>query len=368
MSNLLIYNPIYFKGLEHKEDFAAWRAMYNVTLAITAPYIDRTDVVKFPIKTCIPKNNLMPKYDSNFRMSYLECGIEQSNKIFKDAEEKNLPIYLFWSGGIDSSMVLVSFIQAKGLDYAAKKIKIVLTPESIIENPYLYYDYILPYFDFISGEHIDSLMTKDKIIITGELNDQLIGSDVMRDFISFKGNIGTFTAWQDSEIQRYFFEHKKMSEKHAEAWANILSTCVRASPCPVYDYWDFFWYITFSCKWMYVKHRLLVYADPINVEYKNYDDFSFYQRPFYDSVKFQQWAMNNPDKKHQNSWETHKWFPRKIVSDFMKKPEYLKKLKNGSLWNLAVSKVRSNAVDIDLNMYEQIRIDDWYEESNFFNK
>lgn len=366
MNKLLVYNPIYFVGLEQREDFSAWRSMYNVTLAITAPYIDRTNSVQFPIKTFIPDNNLMPKYHSGHNMTYAECGLLQAEKIYSDAEGKNLPIYLFWSGGIDSSMVLVSFIQCKGLDYAKKKIKIVMTPESIVENPYLYYDYILPHFDIVSGEHIDSLMSKDKIIVTGELNDQLIGSDVMRDFISFKGTKDTFTVWKESEIERYFFEHKKMPRPHAEKWANVMSTCVRSAPCPVYDYWDFFWYITFSCKWMYVKHRLLVYGDPSYLEYKNYEEFLFYQRPFYDSLDFQQWAMNNPDKKHQNSWESHKWFPRKLVSEFLRRPEYLKKLKNGSLWQLAVSKTRSNAIDQDLNMYEKININDWYEENNSF--
>lgn len=368
MKNLLIYNPIYFKGLENKEDFAAWRAMYGVTLAITAPYIDRTGVIQFPIKTDIPQENIMPEFDNNFNLSYSDCGMKQAEKIYNDAESKNLPIYIFWSGGIDSSMVLVSFIEFKGLDYARKRIKIVLTPESIIENPYMYYDFILPYFDIISGEHIDSIMSKDKIIVTGELNDQLIGSDVMRDFISFKGTTDTFTSWKESEIERYFYQHKKMPEHHASIWANILSTCVRSAQCPVYDYWDFFWYITFSCKWMYVKHRLLVYADPKSVEYESYQEFDFYQRAFYDSVEFQQWSMNNPDKKHQNSWDSHKWFPRKLVSEFLKRPEYLKKLKNGSLWNLAVSKHRANAIDCDLNMYETIDTIQWYEENNSFKR
>lgn len=366
MSGLLIYNPIFFTGLESQKDFDTWRGMYRVTNAITAPYIDRTKVVQFPIKTHIPEICLMPFYDENFTMSYMDCALEEANRIYKDAEEKNVPVYIFWSGGIDSSMVVVAFIEAKGLDYAKKKIKIVMTPESIIENPYMYYSYILPHLDIVSGEHIDSMFKRDKIIVTGELNDQLIGSDVMRDFIAFKGTKDTFTPWQQSEIERYYFDHKGMPKEHAEVWADVLTTCVKTAPCPVYDYWDYYWYITFACKWMYVSHRLLVYADPSYIEYSNHDDFYFYQRSFYASENFQKWAMKNPDKKHQYTWQSHKWYPRKIVADFMKESAYLEKNKNGSLWKLAVSKTRVHAIDQDLNMFEEINILKWYDENNSF--
>jgi hypothetical protein len=366
MSGLLVYNPIYFTGLEHLDDFNTWRGMYCVTNAVTAPYIDRTSVVKFPIKTFIPESCLMPKFNPNFNMSYLDCALEEANVIYQDGQENELPICVFWSGGIDSSMVLTAFIMARGMDYARKNLKVVMTPESVIENPVMYYKFILPNLEIISGEHIDSMWDKDKIIVTGELNDQLIGSDVMRDFIAFKGTKETFTPWQESEIVRYYHQHKKMPEIHAEAWARVLSQCVRSSECPVNDYWDFYWYITFACKWMYVGHRLLVYADPSTISYQNYNDFEKYHRSFYASKNFQHWSMNNPDKKHQGSWQTHKWYPRKIVSDFMNESSYLNKNKNGSLWKLAISKFRANAIDKDLNMLENININDWYDPENSF--
>lgn len=362
MTRLLIYNPIYFTGLEHLEDFNTWRGMYRVTNAVTAPYIDRTEVVKFPIKTHIPDSWKMPGYDPNFKLTYTECAVDRAEEIFCSSEKLGIPIYVFWSGGIDSSMVLTAFIMARGLDYAKKKIKVVMTPEGIVENPFMYYDWILPHLEIVSGEHIDSLWGKDKIIVTGELNDQIIGSDVMRDFITFKGK-KSFTEWSESEITRYYM-WKGMPEIHAEKWSNVLSTVVRSAPCPVYDYWDYYWYITFTCKWMYVSHRLFVYANP-NIKL-SYDDFEIYHQAFYSSEKFQQWAMNNPDKKHQESWDTHKWYPRQLVAEFMKRPEYLKKNKNGSLWKLAISKKRANAVDQNLNMYDDISINDWYESNNSF--
>jgi hypothetical protein len=368
MSGLLVYNPIYFTGLEDLSDFNTWRGMYRVTNAVTAPYIDRTSVITFPIKTFIPQSCMMPVYDNNFSMSYLDCALDQANSIYTESERINLPVYVFWSGGIDSSTVLTAFIMSRGMDYAKKNLKVVMTPESVIENPVMYYKFILPNLDIVSGEHLDSMWTKDKIIVTGELNDQLIGSDVMRDFIAFKGTKETFTSWQQSEIVRYYFQHKKMPEHHAEAWAKILSDCVRSAPCPVHDYWDFYWYITFVCKWMYVGHRLLVYADPGNMTYKDYNDFEIYHKCFFSSINFQQWSMNNHDKKHQGTWQTHKWYPRKIVADFMNDSGYLNKNKNGSLWKLAISKFRVNAIDQNLTMIENVDINDWYEPNNSFKE
>ena len=366
MKNLIVYNPIFFTGLEHSKDFDAWRGMYRVTNAVTAPYIDRTNKIKFPIRTQIPDSCLMPDYDSNFNMDYMECSIDQALQIYKQREILNVPVYIFWSGGIDSSMTVISFIAAKGMDYAKKHVKIVMTPESIIENPFLYYDYILPNLDIVSGEHVDTLWGTDKIIVTGELNDQLIGSDVMRDFIAFKGSKDTFTEWKESEVARYYHQHKKMPMHHAEVWAKILSDCVRTAQCPVYDYWDFYWYITFACKWLYVKHRLLVYSDPSITPFENYKEYDVHHVPFYDSINFQKWSMKNPHMKHQQSWETHKWLPRKLVSEFMNRPEYLNKTKNGSLWRLAISKSRVNAIDQDLNTYSEISIADWYNPENSF--
>lgn len=368
MNSLIVYNPIYFTGLENLKDFDAWRAMYRVTNAITAPYIDRTSVIQFPIKTFIPNSCIMPDYVEGFSMSYLDCALEQASSIYQESEQDGSPVYVFWSGGIDSSMVLTAFIMCRGMDYAQKNLKVVMTPESVIENPTMYYKFILPNLEIVSGEHIDSMWEKNKIIVTGELNDQLIGSDVMRDFISFKGTKETFTPWQESEIERYYHQHKKMPVQHAEVWAKILSACVKSAPCPIIDYWDFYWYITFACKWMYVGHRLLVYADPRTITYKSYSDFEKYHRSFYSSINFQKWSMSNPDKKHQGTWETHKWYPRKIVSDFMQDTNYLKKNKNGSLWKLAISKFRANAIDQNLNLIENINTAEWYEPNNSFKE
>jgi hypothetical protein len=366
MNGLLVYNPIYFTGLEDLKDFDTWRAMYRVTNAITAPYIDRTEKIKFPIKTYIPNSCIMPEYDDNFSMSYLECSVEQADIIYTRSQHLGVPVYVFWSGGIDSSMVLTAFITARGMDFAKKHLRVVMTPESIIENPFMYHKFILPNLEIVSGEHIDSLWGKDKIIVTGELNDQLIGSDVMRDFISFKGTKEAFTEWNESEIARYYNQHKKMPIHHAEVWAKVLSDCVRTAPCPVYDYWDFYWYITFACKWMYVNHRLLVYADPSTIAYTDYKDFDSYYVSFFASVNFQKWSMKNSDKKHQGTWQSHKWYPRQLVSEFMKDPGYLNKNKNGSLWKLAISKFRVNAIDQNLNMIEKININDWYNPNNSF--
>lgn len=369
MKKLIIYNPYCFTGLEHLKDFDAWRAIYKVTVggtSVVAPHIDRSNVIKFPVRAHVSESCELPEYDPNFNMDYMECSIDQALQIYKQSENLNVPVYIFWSGGIDSSMALVSFILAKGIDYAKKHTKIVMTPESIIENPFLYYDYVLPNLDMVCGEHIDTLWGTDKIIVTGELNDHLIGSTEMRDFIAFKGTKESFTEWKESEITRYYHEYKKMSTHHAEIWAKILSDCVRSAKCPVYDYWDFYWYIVFVMKWVYCKHRTLVYSNPNTMPFANYAEYDKHHISFFSSINFQKWSMNNPHMKHQGSWESHKWLPRKLVSEFMNRPEYLNKTKNGSLWRLAISKSRVEAIDQDLNMYKKISVNDWYDSENSF--
>ena len=117
---------------------------------------------------------------------------ENFNKTFEDICYEtaqllinlNKPISIFWSGGIDSTCLLATFMK---LVSDPKQIRVVMTPKSIEEYPWFYEEKIKGHYDIlmyhnyihrydprqsVAGGHFAG----DEIILTGSFGDQLFGS------------------------------------------------------------------------------------------------------------------------------------------------------------------------------------------------
>jgi len=125
---------------------------------------DRTETLVTPFKQYIPDEYKIPEYK---KVGSFEEVLEHR---CLELEDSNKQLYLQWSGGIDSTLMLISFIKA---NVNKDQITIVLNPDSIKENPQFFNKHIFPSFEIISTEKHLSI-ANEGITIQAEHADQII--------------------------------------------------------------------------------------------------------------------------------------------------------------------------------------------------
>lgn len=324
-------------------------------------FLDRTLSIVPPFHMDIPEDCRLPAFDPHFNISYEECCQQRVRAIVERQNQTDRPITLFYSGGIDSSLVLTSFIKELGQSDAEKRVKVVMTSTSISENPWMWEKVLRrSQFELISGERHQSLY-RNNIIVTGELNDQLHGSDMYRALISLYGDGILDAPWSEEGILHYL-KRRGLDKVTAARWCRLLMGQVLNAPCEIVTLADFWWWINFSCKWTSVYWRMLLFtSEPEVVK----PDWLGNYVHFFGTPNFQKWSMINRSQKHQGSWITYKWHARDLVCDLVGR-EYADKTKRGSLWEIMRVKKKFAAIDNTFGFHDGFDIDRWYNPNNSF--
>lgn len=360
--NVYAYNANRFKRTDIAE-FDTWSAIFNV-INYNVSFIDRSNIIKMPIRTAIPSHLQLPAYDSNFSMTYEECCQNRVVDILKKQEELDIPIRLLYSGGIDSSMILISFIKQLGMQEAEKRIHITMSIDGIEENPWMWEKIIRrSKFNITTSEKHGGDWGTDRLLVGGEFNDQIMGSDLYRDMVRWKGNEILDQPWTPDLIFEFMLS-KGVFVYNATIWTQNFVKLLEGAPCQIETVADWWWWINFSCKWLSVYFRILMYSR--NEGIINQDYLETYYLQFFGDENFQKWSMVRKEPKHEGSWLAYKPIPKRLVADFLNAPEYLHKIKRGSLWHLLGYKKGVEVIDENYGYHWDIKATEWYNEDNTF--
>jgi hypothetical protein len=240
---------------------------------------DRTRTLNFPFSEHLLDNNVIDDAyrirSKNIKINFSQAAIEQAN----DLLDTQLPLYVLWSGGIDSTAILVAFLQThRCLD----KVTVILNYNSIIEYKLFYELYIKTTLKILVTEEAMLLMSLDKldgIIISGEQADQLVGSTgaVFLEQSSTKSQDDIFNFVNFHTICR----KKEIDEPSIRCWYELFSSTFSKSPRPINTMFDFAWWYGFNFKWQ--KGSVVMYLRAhknINIQ------------PFYSGLAFQHWSIH----------------------------------------------------------------------------
>ena len=361
MNTLYTYNPNVFLNVQGA-DWERWRSLYKL-IGFGVSFADRTDVIKTPVRTATPDLLKMPEYQPNFSKTYEECCLSRVDELVALQNRLDVPIKILYSGGIDSSLILTSFIKQLGVAETAKRVIVLLDQESIHENPGLWEKFIRPYFKIIDSDKYGAEFNSTNIIVAGEGNDQLFGSDIYKDVTRW-GGAGTLDqAWTEGLIKDFML-HKGMTSAESDIWFSRYYQLISNTNCSVVTVADWFWYINFSCKWSSVYHRMMFYVqDSNNI---THDYINTYYQQFFNTVDFQLWAMVDRQHKHRGDFISYKFHARNLVLDVVKDIRYDIKIKKPSLTNIIKFKYACDLIDNDYKLQYNINPLDYYNEHNDF--
>jgi len=352
MTTLYAYNPARVQ-LQSTPDVVRWKNI-NRIINDNISFIDRTGFIKLPVDAGVPASMHLPKYDSSFNLSYTECCQLQVQRILKQQEALDKPIRLMYSGGIDSSMVLLSFINELGVEQLGTRLEIAMSSLSIDENPAMW-EKVLRRSDIklINSLEFNQGVCNDYILVGGEFNDQLFGSAMIKSLLKWKPASELLAPRSLSLLIEYFI-WVGLDQRESERWANLFYGLADRAGFEIYSTWDVFWWLNFTCKWTSVYFRFLIFspAQELNEQYLN-DNYI----QFFGTTEFQQWSMNDRDHKHHGTWNSYKWYPRQLISQFLKDKSYLEKAKRGSLYHVVRGRKSNDAIDSNYNFVNLSTID-----------
>lgn len=258
-------------------------------------------------------------------LSWEECCEKRALDLLKLDRER---YYLSYSGGIDSTVAITAML--KHWPAAAKKrISIFLSHESIRENPSFYQNYLSDMHLISSFENISNKILKENaLFITGELGDQLFGSDILAKGSELYGDESLFKSYKDFVIPYLEANRTLQTRENAQQVYEKLQPIVNEAPFEIKTTHDFFWWYNFSQKWQYVKFRFF--------EKESWDlncHYGSHIQHFFDDVEFQKWSLLNHSLKIRDSWKSYKWAAKNYLYEFTSDPLQMNLMKVQSLKN-----------------------------------
>lgn len=373
MSGLIFYNSYDIfcnkKNIEKLKQIPGGLAFssffYVFSQNITA--IDRTGIIKGPMKTELLPHLRLPQYDSSFSKTYEEIVDERAIEVLNLAKVSNRKLAVMYSGGIDSTLILCSFLRNFTDEDIKNWVVVLLSDHSVKENENFFYNYVVKKFNCASSFRYPYFLgNNDYIMLTGENADQLFGSQANDSFASLYTYDALHDSIKDREGDVIDFFTKRVSKgrkKYAEPLYRVLKKMNDAAPIELNTVYNFFWWINFSIKWQSVYARILPFSQyPETLKLQdNYTTF------FY-TDDFQQWAMNNTDKFFgpEPGPGSVKIPSKKYIIDVNGDTEYINKPKVGSLTKLVKQKQLATTVDSNMNFRYDWPTEDMFNYDNDF--
>jgi signal peptidase I len=336
------------RGIEfskNKKDVEIFRQVHGIIS--DSWLVDRLNKISLPFSSIG-----LSEYSLDFPIKNIDLDTACFNRS-KELIASNKKIYVLWSGGIDSTLVVVSLLKA---GIRKDQIYVVCNTDSQKEN-YNFFLKIINSVNIVSTERIMQTLkyqNLDGLILSAEHGDLSYGYDFSSEILQIFGPEYLGLPATRENITKYF-THKKLNIQSANCWYDIFMESVKTSPRTIDTVYDFSWWVGFNWRWQYAleKFRMRFYHAP--------DSTTFFQ-----GHDIQNWAIHHqqPDLKTLKDFKPEY---KKIILGYTGDENYYKnKIKHesttlyyGSNSYAAVleNQTRINIKDFDLFSF--------YQENNF---
>lgn len=301
------------------EQWAPWRTVWN-SLNSWDSLFDRTQSLPHPLD--LENLRPMPAIDQSFAESLESLCITRALEIA--AEQK--PIRVFWSGGIDSTLALSSFLMA---GVPLDQLEVLYTRDSISEYPAFFSQYApkalrrtevtsFPHHNFVPDHRaheflelpcMGDFIEPSLINVTGGLGDKLF---------NWHGFLNRFK--YSNALEPY---QKVLPRELLEVVAPVIS----ASPLPIVTMSNCLWWLQLALDYQGELLQILAGISGSSAASKRAA-----LRVFYDTERFQQWSFHNRDRLATDDPAQLKHAAKAVIFKYTGDEQYLQtKAKSGSL-------------------------------------
>lgn len=315
--------------------------------------VDRTESTNLPFYTHLNETyKLNCSYSSIFDLNDV-CQKEVEK--YKNTSGK---IYILWSGGIDSMLLIISFLKS---DVPKDKIIIACNFDSVKEYYSFYMNHILPNFEIISVDKFVSMSnftSFDGIVLTGDPCDVLFGNDLAVDMCKLFGFDYLAMPCSRQNVVAYL-EYKKFSTQSANCWYDYFMFSVNKSPREITTMQDFSWWEGFNHRWQAAN-------DKIKIRFSAENSQKCIQ--FFNSKEFQSWSIYRP-RPTIKSISDFKSESKKIILDYTGDQQYFdNKIKlNSNSYVFGLNSCSAILSDGKRLSSKEFNIFEFYNKSNFIN-
>jgi hypothetical protein len=304
-----------------------WPFYKTVSRLNYKPDVFNHSLICKPVKDLL----LIPNHNKTFE----ELCLERATSI----KQLDGPIYVMWSGGIDSTAVMTSIFRTFSKQ-ELERVTVFCDDRSFKENP--------NYFRLIVKNKIKIMPStlylepylENGWVITGELGDQIFGHDI----VGLSANL-----YGEDTIQDSWEKHlPKLFESISPGGSNYINEILRPiideAPFKITSVHDFGWWYNFSQKWQHVQLRWLIcntWKDPK----KSYSKLIH----FYDCTDFEIWSLYNQHLKIGNTMESYKGISKQFSIDWSGDQNFMNKRKETSLIHMFLGHSTNWAVDEEWN-------------------
>jgi hypothetical protein len=219
--------------------------------------------------------------------------------------------YIFWSGGLDSTSILVSLLKVADSDLLSKLV-VVCSQESIQENAYFYYKYIDKKLQVLDLEKFQVTQDNyDKIIILdGEGGNEVIGWGGLSKLANYKLFDFLDTPWKSVR------DLTKIIPGSNLFIADLIIDSIKHSPVPISTVYDFIWWYGFNYKFEgMLLNKMLAFNNQLTPTQSEHlfqqGMFRFYAHP-----EMQRWSMHSLDQRRLKIKIAHKWHLKDYIYQF----------------------------------------------------
>jgi hypothetical protein len=350
--NTGMYKPVDSKFFTQNHDYPG---LENFKKFLYVPgnnvtFYDRTESIKSPFNIKLHPSLTLPKFEK-VSYTYAECCEQRAQELLDKAEATDRKVCVFYSGGIDSTAVVVAFLKIAKTKEQRERIVVMMSFESYVENKKFYDDHICNKLKVVPSHDFINLIGDPRYIcITAEGNDQLFGSWYMKRIMINFGEKHIYDSTSQENLMKYM-HNAANSMHHTENYVRLLNEVAHKCPVELDTMAKYLWWINLTIKWQCVYFRILSLVSPRQRPYVVPEENYFM---FFSTKEFQLWSMNNSDKLIKDDIKSYKYICKDYIYEYNRDEEYWKeKMKVGSLPKICTRKRMAMAIDSECKYYDE---------------
>ena len=324
----------------------------NIHGAISESWlVDRTLTTKLPFQTTVLAKHFLPTIKTP-PLSLLETCLFRASELIDQSKK----IYFLWSGGINSTTALISFLM---LGVVREQLIIVCNNESINENAKFYKDHILGKFNLLASELLIQQLKFSKIdgiILSCDQANLLCGQNFGYTMVDYYGNDILYEPASRENVVKFFIDNN-LNIDSANCWYDVFMSSIDKSIRPIDNMYDFAWWVGFNWEWQWSAEKL-----KLKTSYENNI------QTFYDSNEMQAWSIYHTQPNIATKSDFKCEF-NKILFEYTKDSSYFSKIKHPST-TLNYMSDSYVAIDSENKRYKskEFSIVDYYCSDNFISQ